>query len=128
MPRFLLDTTVCVDILRERAPSIGLPPDECCLSSTVTAELWTGLAKGPANPDRSRKLEEFVSLFPVLGFDDAAARHYGEIRADLERAGTSIGSLDLLIAAHARCVDATLVTSNVKEFRRVKGLKVKLWK
>jgi tRNA(fMet)-specific endonuclease VapC len=127
LPRFLLDTSVCVDILRERVSSLGLPPDECCLSSIVAAELWTGLAKSPG-PDRSRKLEEFVSLFPVLGFDHAAARQYGEIRAELEQAGTSIGPLDCLIAAHARCIDATLVTSNVKEFRRVKGLRVRAWK
>jgi tRNA(fMet)-specific endonuclease VapC len=128
MSRFLLDTSVCVDILRERVLSIGLPPDECCLSAIVTAELWTGLAKNPANADRSRKLEEFVGLFPVQGFDDGAARRYGDIRAALERAGTSIGPLDLLIAAHALSLDATLVTANVKEFRRVKALKVRAWK
>ena len=128
MLQFLLDTSVCVDILRKRASSIGLPPEECVLSSIVTAELWTGLAKSAANPDRSRKLEEFVSLFPVLGFDDVAARRYGEIRAALERAGTSIGPLDLLIAAHAVSLGVTLVTSNVKEFRRVKSLKVRAWK
>lgn len=127
MPRFLLDTSVCVDILRERAPSFDLPPVDCCLSSIVAAELWTGLAKSPG-PDRSRKLEEFFSLIPVLVFDGGAARHYGDIRADLERTGTSIGALDLLIAAHARSLDATLVTGNVKEFRRVKGLRVKPWK
>jgi tRNA(fMet)-specific endonuclease VapC len=91
VPRFLLDTNVCVDILRNRAPALDLPAADCCLSSIVAAELWTGLAKSQADPDRSRKLEEFVSLFPVLGFDAGAACHYGDIRADLERTGTSIG-------------------------------------
>lgn len=129
MALFLLDTSVCVDILRGRVTSTGLPsPGECCLSAIVTAELRTGLAKDPSNPARERKLEDFVSLFPVRDFDDAAARHYGEIRADLEKRGIAIGPLDLLIGAHVRSLHAVLVTSNVKEFRRVKGLEVKAWK
>ena len=128
MALLLLDTTVCVDILRGRVTSTTTPAAaDCCLSAIVTAELWTGLAKGVANPDRARKLEEFVGLFPVLDFDDAAARHYGEIRADLEKRGLAIGPLDLLIAAHARSLGASLVTGNVREFRRVKGLGVSPW-
>ena len=129
MALFLLDTSVCVDILRGRVPSATLPPvGQCCLSAIVTAELRTGLAKSPANPVRLRKLADFVSLFAIRDFDDAAARHYAEIRADLERRGIAIGPLDLLIAAHARSLDATLVTGNVKEFRRVKTLKVLPWR
>ena len=126
--RFLLDTSVCVDILRQRVPSAGLPPaGECCLSTIVTAELRAGLAKAPSAV-RERKLEDFIGLFPVRDFDEGAARHYGEIRADLERSGTSIGPLDLLIAAHARSSGASLVTGNVREFRRVKGLELTVWK
>jgi tRNA(fMet)-specific endonuclease VapC len=126
---FLLDTTVCVDILRGRATSAATPAaSDCCLSAIVTAELWTGLAKGAARPDRARKLEEFVGLFPIHDFDDVAARHYGEIRADLEERGLAIGPLDLLIAAHARSLGAALVTGNVREFRRVKKLIVSPWK
>ena len=129
MAWFLLDTSVCVDLLRERVSHAALPPSgDCYLSAIVTAELRTGLAKGPANPTRERKLEEFVSLFPVRDFDDAAARRYSEIRADLEKQGTVIGPMDLLIAAHAISLDAELVTANVKEFRRVKGLRVRPWK
>jgi tRNA(fMet)-specific endonuclease VapC len=125
---FLLDTSVCVDILRQRVPLRALPsPGDCCLSAIVTAELRTGLAKRP-DPGRERKLEDFVGLFPVRDFDDAAARHYAEIRADLEHSGAPIGPLDLLIAGHARSLDATLVTGNVKEFRRVKRLRVRPWK
>jgi len=126
---FLLDTSVCVDILRRRVPEAEPPsPGECCLSAIVTAELRTGLAKGLPNPSRAQKLEDFISFFPVRDFDDVAARHYGEIRADLERRGIAIGPLDVLIAAHARSLEAALVTSNVKEFRRVKALEVKAWK
>lgn len=128
-PRYLLDTSVCVDILRQRVPSSGLPTaGACALSAIVTAELWTGLAKGGADQARTRKLEDFVSLFPVRDFDDAAARHYGEIRADLEARGVTIGPLDLLIAAHARSLGASLVTTHVRECRRVKRLAVTAWK
>ena len=128
-PLFLLDTSVCVDILRQRVRSTGLPPaGECCLSSIVTAELRTGLAKTAPNAARERKLEDFISLFQVRDFDDVAARHYAEIRAELEKKGTRIGPLDLLIAAHARSLGASLVTGNLREFRRVKGLKVTAWK
>jgi tRNA(fMet)-specific endonuclease VapC len=127
--RYLLDTSVCVDILRQRAPSSGLPTaGACCLSAIVTAELRTGLAKMGAEGARVRKLEDFISLFPVEGFDDAAATHYGEIRADLEDRGFTIGPLDLLIAAHARSLGASLVTANLREFRRVKGLTLTAWK
>ena len=127
-PLFLLDASVCLDILRQHVAATGLPPaGECCVSSIVTAELWTSLAKAPTTT-RERKLEDFISLFPIRDFDDAAARHYGDIRADLEKSGTSIGPLDLLIAGHARSLGASVVTRNVKEFRRVKGLKVTSWK
>jgi tRNA(fMet)-specific endonuclease VapC len=127
--RYLLDTSVCVDILRQRVPSSGLPTaGACCLSAIVTAELRTGLAKSGANEARARKLEDFISMFPVQDFDDRAARHYGEIRADLDERGVTIGPLDLLIAAHARSLGASLVTGNVREFRRVKGLAVTAWK
>jgi tRNA(fMet)-specific endonuclease VapC len=126
---FLLDTSVCVDILRGSVAATGLPPaGRCCLSSIVTAELRTGVAKTPANTARARKLEDFIRLFPVRDFDDAAARHYGEIRAELEKKGTTIGPLDLLIAAHARSLGASLVTGNIREFRRVKDLKLTEWK
>ncbi len=126
--RYLLDTSVCVDILRQRVPSSRLPTAGACgLSAIVTAELRTGLAKMP-DEARARKLEDFISLFPVQDFGDAAARHYGDIRADLEKRGVAIGPLDLLIAAHARSLGASLVTGNVREFRRVKGLVVTAWK
>ena len=103
MALFLLDTSVCVDILRDTLPAVELPaPGDCCLSAIVTAELRTGLAKRAGDIRRERKLDAFVAIFPVRDFDDLAARHYGDIRADLEGRGVPIGPLDLLIAAHAR--------------------------
>ena len=102
-------------------------PPETAIPAIVAAELWAGAIKSkPASETDS--LEQLLDFFPVLEFTPAVARIYGEIRADLESRGQAIGPLDLLIAAHARSHDATLVTVNVREFKRVKGLKVQAWK
>ena len=128
MALYLLDTSVCVDILRGRTGRVLPPTDECCLSTIVTAELWTGLALAAANPVREEMLEDFVSLFTIRSFDDDAARRYGAIRGDLQQRGILIGPMDLLIAAHARSLEATLITANAREFRRVKDLRVVAWR
>jgi len=74
------------------------------------------------------RLDLLYSRLRIEAFDESAARHYGEIRSELEKKGMSIGPLVLLIAAHARSLGATLITANVGEFKRVKGLKVLAWK
>ena len=127
-PDYMLDSSVCIAILRNHPRLGGIPPTgECCLSRIVAAELWTGAEKS-SRPEMARaEVGDFLGQFPVLDFDDSASRAYGEIRAALEKRGMSIGPLDLLIAAHARCAAVTLVTGNVKEFRRVPGLKVLRW-
>lgn len=127
--RYLLDSNVCIAVLR-KAPNLKrLPPIERCLISQITvAELWTGVEKGNLRDARAAKLEEFLASFTRLDFDDAAARTYGEIRAALQRRGKIIGPLDLLIAAHARSIGATVLTGNYGEFKRVSNLKVLEWK
>ena len=124
----LLDTNVCIDLLRGKTRGRRLPAfDQCQLPSVVVAELWTGVNKA-ADPGAQRaSLVTFLGLFEQVAFDAEAARHYGEIRAHLERAGTPIGPLDQLIAAQARSVGANLLTANLKEFRRVPGLKCLAW-
>jgi tRNA(fMet)-specific endonuclease VapC len=103
-------------------------PTETAVSSIVAAELWTGVCKLGEDHPQLAYLTDFFEIFIVLNFPHDAARHYGEIRAELEKKGMSIGPLDLLIAAHARSLGATLITANVGEFKRVKGLKVLAWK
>lgn len=126
---YMLDTCVCTEILRGRAPVGKLPsPQDCCLSSIVTAELRTGLLKGPASEHHARRLDGFIESFQILPFDESASQAYAEIRADLKARGLPIGPLDLLIAAHARSVGATLITANVAEFRRVRSLKLLAWR
>ena len=92
----------------------------------MAAELRYGCAK-KGSPQLLRRVEEFLSEVPVLPFDVPADSEYGGIRAELEAAGRPIGSNDLLIAAHARALAATVVTANVGEFRRVPRLNVENW-
>jgi len=73
------------------------------------------------------RLERFLLPLEIVPFDTEAARHYGRIRSELKRLGGPIGSNDLLIAAHALALDATLVTNNVREFSRIGGLRVEQW-
>ena len=95
----------------------------------VAAELWTGVKQTfRKHPQHALRLEAFLSLFWLADFTIDCALHYADIRAALEADGNSIGPMDLLIAAQARSFGAALVTANTKEFQRVKGLKIRVWK
>ena len=130
--RFLLDTNVCIDMIRGKSDRI-LPrlrrrrPGEVGISSITLAELWHGVAKSRNPEGNAAALDGFLLPLEVLDFGEAAALAYGAIRASLEKVGTPIGSMDTLIAAHAVSLGATLVTSNTREFRRVRTLVVIDW-
>ena len=130
--RFMLDTNCCVDLIRKRDERIlrrmqRLRPDDLCVSSVTLGELEYGAAKS-ANPGKNRlALAEFMTPLNVVPYDDAVAPVYGQLRADLERAGTPVGPLDTMIAAHALSLGLTVVTDNEREFRRVSGLNVQNW-
>lgn len=129
---YLLDTDICIGLLagRDRALReryLALAPSEIFLCSVVKAELLFG-ARNSGQVDRNlKRLDQFWAPLGSLAFDDLAAGHYGEIRANLKRAGMPIGGNDLLIAAIARANDLTVVTRNHGEFRRVVGLRVDSW-
>lgn len=129
-PAFLLDSSACIPVLRNKSGLEKLPdPALAGIPVIVAAELWTGVKKNlKTHPHQAARLDAFLSLFQLLDFDLNAALHYADIRASLEAKGKSIGPLDLLIAAQARSIDATLVTANAGEFKRVRGLKVLVWK
>ncbi len=123
----MLDTNVVSDLIRnptgraaQRARAEG---NAVCVSVIVAAELRYSSAK-KGSPQLRRKVEEFLSEVPVLSFDVPADEVYGNLRAELEAAGRPIGSNDLLIAAHALTLCATVVTANVGEFGRIRGLNV----
>lgn len=129
-PAFLLDSSICIQVLRNK-PGLDKLPDPAVtgIPVIVAAELWTGVQKNRrTHPHQAGLLEAFLSLFWIADFTLEAAQHYGEIRSTLEASGTIIGPLDLLIAAQTRSLGATLITRNAAEFKRVKGLKVQAWK
>jgi len=127
---FLLDSSACIPVLRNQPGLKKLPdPAKTAIPAIVAAELWTGVKKNlKTHPHQAARLDAFLSLFQIADFTREAAEHYGDIRAALETAGTPIGPLDLLIAAQARSLGATLVTANIGEFSRVKDLKILAWK
>ncbi|OHC69147.1 MAG: plasmid maintenance protein [Rhodocyclales bacterium GWA2_65_20] len=127
----LLDTNICIYIINAKPPKVlarfhRFRLGEIGLSSVVAAELAYGIAKSGSERNR-RALEMFLAPLEVMPFDESAVWAYGELRADLERRGQSIGSLDTLIAAHALSLKATLVTNNTREFSRAKGLQLENW-
>ena len=129
-PIFLLDSSACIPVLRNKAGLEKLPdPALTGISVIVAAELWTGVKKNlKTHPQQAALLEAFLELFWLADFTLEAALHYADIRAALEAAGKTLGPLDLLIAGQARSLGATLVTANAREFKRVKGLKIQAWK
>lgn len=131
MTRYLLDTNIISDLIRnprgkaaKRIARVG--DDAICTSIIVAAELRYGAAKS-GSPRIAKAVEALLGEIEVLPFDAPADADYGVLRVALEEAGTPIGSNDLLIAAHARAVDAVVVTANLAEFKRVRGLKVENW-
>lgn len=129
---WLLDTNICIYLIKrkpvrllERLRQVDITA--VCVSSVTVAELQYGVAKSSRPEQNAIALAAFLAPLGVEPFDDAAAAVYGGVRAGLERAGTPIGSMDMLIAAHALSLGRTVVTNNVGEFRRVANLRVENW-
>lgn len=130
-PLFLLDTNTVSFHIRQSSPRLqrrlrATPVTQVALSVVTEMELRYGLARNP----RLRVaplVEEFLAGVTVLPLDSEVSRYYGPLRATLDAEGTPIGPLDLMIAAHALCLGATLVTTDLDEFRRVPRLRVADW-
>ncbi len=131
MLRHMLDTNLCIRVLRDRPPSararFNAEVGTQCISTVTLGELLHGAAKSARPAELRREVERLAGRLAVLPFDEDAAAHYGDIRADLERRGTVIGPYDLMIAGHARSRGLVLVTGNLGEFRRVDGLRSEDW-
>jgi tRNA(fMet)-specific endonuclease VapC len=127
----LLDTKICIHIINARPAAVlerfrQYRMGEIGVSSVVAAELAYGVVKSGSSRNR-QALEMFLAPLIILPFDEAVIWAYGELRAELERRGTPIGSLDTMIAAHAIRQQALLVTNNTREFARVPGLRLENW-
>lgn len=132
MTQYLLDTDTASYIIRRRPAEAArrfgrLRFGQLCVSVITEAELHYGLARLPDARRLRPEVEDFLGRLEVLDWARLAALHYAELRAWLERKGTRIGSLDLMIAAQARSIGAVLVTNNERHFRRVPDLKVENW-
>ena len=130
--RYLLDTNICIYIIKQRPINVikqlkAQSVDDVAVSSITLAELEYGAAKSSRPTQNREALLAFMAPLRICSFDDHAALHYGAIRAELERKGMLIGPMDMLIAAHARSLSLTLVTNNMREFRRVPDLKLADW-
>lgn len=127
----LLDTNICIYIINAKPPAVlerfkNYRLGEIGVCSVVAAELAYGVAKSGSARNR-QALEMFLAPLTLLPFDESTAWAYGDLRAELERRGTPIGSLDTMIAAHALSQQATLITNNSREFAQVPGLHLENW-
>jgi tRNA(fMet)-specific endonuclease VapC len=127
-----LDTDICIYAINRKRPEVlsrvrGYPLGEVGISAITYAELRFGMENSARVEQNMDRLERFLLPLEIAPFDADAARYYGRLRRELERAGCPIGSNDLLIAAHALALATTLVTNNVREFSRIAGLQVDRW-
>ena len=130
--RYMLDTNICIYAIKHKPEQVFIrlqehDPIDICISSVTYAELVHGVEKSKAIEKNRVALALLLANIEIMNFDSLAAESYGKIRADLEKAGTSISPLDMMIAGHAKALAYTLVTNNTKEFERVKGLKLENW-
>ena len=129
---YILDTNICIYIIK-RKPQIvfdrlkQIPFGRVGISVITLSELVYGANKSAFPEKNLQALKQFLIPFELFQFDYNCAIEYGKIRSDLERKGTPIGPLDMLIAAHAKSLGHILVTNNEHEFSRVAGLKVENW-
>ena len=133
-PLFMLDTDTCIFLMRGASPTLAakvqsVPLQQQVMSAVTFAELNYGVqASATAKRKQNQAVLDSLALhLAVLDWPREAAQYYGEIRVDLKRRGAQLGAADLMIAAHARVMDAIVVTNNTKNFGRVKGLRVENW-
>lgn len=129
---YLLDTNICVLLIRKKSPHVleriqRHPFSTIGVSTLTIAELQYGVAKSSNASQNQEALDGFLIPFTLVVFDEFAAISYGEIRVHLERHGTPIDAIDLLLAAQALSNQLILVTNNVREFGRVPGLRIEDW-
>ncbi len=130
--RYMLDTNIVIYIIKNKPIEviknfISKDVGDICISSITYSELMYGAQKSQAVEKNKAAILLLLSSISILPFDSYAAEEYGKVRTDLELKGIPIGSLDTLISSHAKSLGLTLVTNNIKEFKRVEGLNIEDW-
>jgi tRNA(fMet)-specific endonuclease VapC len=130
--KLLLDTNICIYIIKQQPATVikhflEYQVGDIGISSITLSELRYGVAKSKHREKNAKALDEFIIPLEVVSFDEDAAHAYGEIRATLEKSGTPIGAMDMLIAAHAVSLGIPLVTNNTREFARIPAINIIDW-
>lgn len=130
--KYLLDTNICIYLIRQKPPKVlkhfnSHNIGDIGISSITLAELRYGISKSLHVEKNRQALDEFILPLEIADFNEKAAGEYGIIRAELEKTGKPIGSMDILIGAHALALCVTLVTNNTKEFKQIKSLNIVDW-
>jgi tRNA(fMet)-specific endonuclease VapC len=131
-PRYMLDTDTVSYLLRGKYPPLdarirSAPTASLCISVVTRAELLLGLELKPQAQRLATLIDQFLQRVPSLPWTDSAAASFAKLSAKLLRAGTPIGSLDAMIAAHALAENAILVTNNTRHFSRIAVLRRENW-
>ena len=129
---YMLDTNICIYVLKKRPKAVrdkfdNVRRNQIYISIITYAELKFGVEKSLSKKMNQEILNEFIARLQIKPWDEEAANHYAKIRYQLEKQGTPIGNMDLMIASHARSCGYKLVTNNLKEFDRVPDLKLENW-
>ena len=132
MIRYMLDTDICSYVIRERPLEVyekfkKVKVNQLCISVVTYAELIYGVEHSSSREINRPIIDDFVRHLDIITWDREAAEHYGKIRAFLRAKGSIIGSMDMMIAAHARSQNMTLITNNDKHFKRVPMLRIENW-
>ena len=132
MSKYMLDTNICIYLIKNKPETVYTNIqkhnfEDMCISSITYAELCYGVEKSNYVERNRVALTLMMSRLKIVDFDTKASECYGKIRSDLEKKGTPIGPLDMLIAAHAKSLDCIVVTNNEKEFKKVSNIMVENW-
>jgi len=129
---YMLDTNICIYLIKKRPPNLlekfkSIRKNSLCISVVTYAELTYGVERSSSKKMNQKIVTDFISYLDVFPWDMDAADQYGKLRSGLEKKGTPIGNMDMLIASHALSNNCILVSNNLREFKRVPRLKYENW-
>ena len=131
MIKYMLDTNILIYTIRNRPKKVREAfkkhSDYLAMSTVTLGELIYGAEKSAQSVRNLADIEALAARMDVVPFDSQAAIHFGQVKAELAKSGKLIGPYDLMIAGHARSRGLILITNNLREFKRVPGLRVENW-